>query len=103
MIPAGGVTPRLHSFVLTEKRSGNITDGVLLYIDGQLSASVGIGTGDLFQVVNNTVRLAGLPGSTVDEYEMWPRDLSADPEMLCENGFDGEFDLVTGTCSLTAN
>jgi hypothetical protein len=39
-------------------------------------------------------------GATINE--LWPRDLSADPEMLCENGWDGEWNAATGGCPLTS-
>ena len=37
------------------------------------------------------------------EGEFWPRDLSLDPEMLCENGWDGEWDPASAKCTLTSN
>ena len=30
-------------------------------------------------------------------------DLGKDKEVLCENGFDGQYDLVSGACKLTSN
>jgi hypothetical protein len=41
----------------------------------------------------------GNVGQTVDEYEWWPADLSSNPELLCQNGWDGEWHSRTGMCS----
>ena len=57
----------------------------------------------MYSRVNDTIRSVTQTGAAVDEIQLWPRDLSADTEMLCENGFDGEFNPATGTCSLTSN
>ena len=37
-------------------------------------------------------------GVTFDEWELWPMDLSANAEWLCENGFDDEWLPATGAC-----
>ena len=90
--------------VITEQKvAGNqTTQSLSIYIDGVLT-QMPIGTGNVFATASDTVQLPRAQGTTVDEYEFWPRDLSADPEMLCENGWDGEFDPLTATCSLTSN
>ena len=47
-------------------------------------------------------RFVQTAGLFVDEYEFWAADLSTSLELLCENGHDGEFDIVSNTCLLTA-
>ena len=42
-------------------------------------------------------------GTTMDEVELWPQDLSASPDLLCENGWDGQWDPATDRCLLTSN
>ncbi|MBA3395623.1 MAG: hypothetical protein H0T89_23470 [Deltaproteobacteria bacterium] len=97
-----GVTPnRFNNVVVTEQRSGTTTVSITVFVNGK-STVIAIGAGDVYQRVSNNVRLNQTPGLSVDEYEFWPADLSASPELLCENGADGTFDIVTGTCSLTA-
>jgi hypothetical protein len=89
--------------VVAEQKSGAQTTGLKIYIDGRLEQTLTVTAGDVFGIVNDKITMVSQPAAVVDEIELWPRDLSADPEMLCENGFDGEFDLVNLTCSLTAN
>lgn len=102
-IPATAVSSGMHNIVLAEQKSGAQTTSIRVYLDGQLEATMTITSGDVFAIVNDKITLPSVAGAGIDEVELWPRDISADPEMLCENGFDGEFDLVTATCSLTAN
>ena len=96
-------TTRPHSIVIAEQKSGAQTTGLRIYIDGQLESTITIPSGDIFAIVNDKITMVSQNGSGVDEIELWPRDISVDPEVLCENGFDGEFDLANLTCSLTAN
>lgn len=104
IVPASPLSAtRAHSIVVAEQKSGAQTTGLKIYIDGRLEQTLTVTAGDVFGIVNDKITMVSQPASVVDEIELWPRDLSADPEMLCENGFDGEFDLVNLTCSLTAN
>ncbi len=103
VVPAAPLSTGMHSFVLTEQKSNGVTTSIKLYVDGVLATTVAIGTGDLFGIVDNQIRMTTQPGSAIDEVELWPRDIGTDPEMLCENGFDGEFNPASGTCSLTSN
>ncbi len=96
-------TTRAHSVLIAEQKSGAQTSSLRIYIDGRLESTITIPSGDIFANVADKITMASQDGSAVDEIELWPRDVSADPEVLCENGFDGEFDLVTSTCSLTSN
>lgn len=104
LVPAAPLdTTRAHSILLAEQKSGAQTTGLKIYIDGQLEQTLAFTAGDLFANVADKITMVSQDGSAVDEVELWPRDVSADPEVLCENGFDGEFDLATLTCSLTSN
>jgi hypothetical protein len=103
IVPATPLTAGMHSIVLAEQKSGAQTTGIRIYIDGRLEQTLTFTSGDVFATVADTITMVSANGAIVDEIELWPRDISADPEMLCENGFDGEFDLATLTCSLTAN
>jgi Concanavalin A-like lectin/glucanases superfamily len=96
-------TARPHSIVIAEQKTGAQTTGLKIYIDGRLETTITFASGDIFAIVNDKITMASQNGSGVDEIELWPRDISVDPEMLCENGFDGEFDLANLTCNLTAN
>ncbi len=102
-VPANPLSNQFHSFVLAEQKSGAVTTSVKLYVDGQLATTVPIGTGDLFGIVADKITMVSADGAAVDEYELWPRDVSASREILCENGFDGEWNPAAGTCSLTSN
>ena len=103
VVPASPLTSGPHSLVLAEQRSGTTTTSVKLYVDGRLEATVAIGTGDLFGIVNDKITMVSQAGAAVDEYELWPRDVAANREMLCENGFDGTYDPATDVCTLTSN
>jgi hypothetical protein len=92
-----------HTIVVAEQLAAGVTQSVTVYVDGGAPHVVALGSGLLFTPANDRAVLASVKNTIVDEYEFWPRDLSADPEMLCENGFDGEFDPATATCSLTSN
>ena len=74
------------------------------YIDGVLRGGIPLGAGNLFSQVSDTLTVAPVPGFTIDEVEIWERDLASDgPETLCVNGFDGEWNFATSTCLLTSN
>ncbi len=103
VVPGTALDTGMHSFVLAEQRTANGSTGVKFYVDGRPAGSVAIVSGDLFSPVSNTIQSVSQAGAAVDEIELWPRDLSADAEMLCENGFDGEFNPATGNCALTSN
>jgi hypothetical protein len=92
-----------HSLVVAEQRSGSTTTSLRFYVDGALSDTLGLSGGDVFGVVNDTIQLPTQAGTAVDEIELWPLDLSASPDMLCENGFDGRYDPATDGCTLTSN
>jgi hypothetical protein len=88
-----------HNLLVTEKKvpGSTITQSLSIYLDGELTV-MPIGTGNVYGAVPDFVGLGGTDGMVLDEIEFWPRDLSADPEMLCENGLDGEWDPVLGEC-----
>jgi len=95
---------KLNSIVVTEQKTDpKFTDTLTIYINGVKAETLPIGAGDTFQDVNDGVALVQAASGTLDEVEFWQTDLSKDPEALCENGFDGEFDPATATCLLTAN
>jgi Big-like domain-containing protein len=91
------------SIVVTESRNANQSTIVQLFLNGSLVAQVPITSGNVYQVVRDDPRMPAPAGVVVDELEFWTADLAQDPEMLCENGFDGSFDPATGTCLLTSN
>ncbi|MEJ7604413.1 MAG: LamG-like jellyroll fold domain-containing protein, partial [Kofleriaceae bacterium] len=95
---------RPNSVVITEQKSDpRRTDNLTVYINGVKVGDIPIGDGDVFEDVANGVPFNQAVGSVVDEIEFWQSDLSQSDEALCENGFDGEFDPLTGGCALTAN
>jgi hypothetical protein len=92
-----------HSVVITEQKvSVDSTQSLTIYVDGVANV-MSIGVGNVYANPSDTVILPHLAGTTVDEYEFWPRDLSLDPEMLCENGWDGEWNPASNTCLMTSN
>ncbi len=91
------------SIVVTEKRSQGRTLSISVFVNGGQPTVIPVPTGDVFGIVSDFILLNSAASSQVDEYEFWTEDLSGNAEMLCENGFDGEFDLLTGTCLLTSN
>jgi hypothetical protein len=93
-----------HGVVVTEQKvpgSAN-TQSLSIYVDGVITV-MQIGSVNVYASPSDSVGLPRTAGTTVDEYEFWPRDLSLDPEMLCENGWDGEWNPATSVCTLTAN
>ena len=99
------VAAGLHSVVVTEQKAdaNGTTARLSIYVDGALT-TLPIGTVNVYAQPSDTLTLPqNVNGTQVDEYQFWPRDLSADPEMLCENGWDGEWNPATATCLLTAN
>jgi hypothetical protein len=101
---AVGTTRKSHSIVVTEQKvSVDATQSMTIFVDGGSKTTLSFTAGNVYAVVNDTVSLPHTNGTIVDEYQFWPRDLTTDSEMLCENGFDGQFDPVAGTCVLTAN
>lgn len=92
-----------HSLTITEQKQGELTTQLSIYVDGQLTV-MPIGTINVFGLPDDNVTFPhNVVGSQIDEIEFWTRDLSADPEMLCENGWDGEWNPATSTCLLTSN
>jgi hypothetical protein len=91
----------MNNVVITERREGNTTQAISIYINGKQPLVVPVPSGDVFAIVNTRIQMPAL--AVIDEYEFWTEDLSSDPEMLCENGFDGEFDHVDLSCALTSN
>jgi hypothetical protein len=87
------------SLLVTEKKvpGSRITESLSIYLDGQRTV-MPIGNVDVFSGVPDFVFL-GLQSGLIDEIEFWPRDLSADLEILCENGLDGQWNPATLTCS----
>jgi hypothetical protein len=102
-VPSAPLDTGSHNLVVAEQRSGGVTTSLRLYVDGTLAATVPMNSGDVFAVVNDTIQLPTQAGTSVDEIELWPMDLSSSPDMLCENGFDGEFNPATDDCTLTSN
>jgi hypothetical protein len=92
-----------NSIVVTERRTVDTTISVSVYVNGALATVIPVPSGDVFKQTSDGVLFVEKPGTPVDEYEFWTEDLEANPEVLCENGFDGEFDPLTGSCSLTSN
>ena len=98
---AGGLVPnRFNNVVITEQRDANGTVALTVFVNGT-KTTIPIAGGDLYARVNDTLTLVQTAGLTVDEYEFWPVDLQTNLEMLCENGMDGEFDVVTNGCLRT--
>ncbi|HSR99752.1 MAG TPA: hypothetical protein VLM79_22015 [Kofleriaceae bacterium] len=93
-----------HSVVVTEQKAdaNGTTQSLTVYVDG-VATVMPIGTGNVYANPSDTVQLPHAAGTTVDEIEFWPRDLSKDAETLCENGWDGEWNPATATCLLTSN
>ncbi|MBA3541346.1 MAG: hypothetical protein H0T79_17170, partial [Deltaproteobacteria bacterium] len=91
-----------HNVVITEQKSANVTTQLTIYVDGVPSV-LAVGGGDVFGAVNDVITLTSTIGTTFDEFELWGRDLSTNPEMLCENGFDGQWDPIEDKCGLTSN
>lgn len=93
-----------HSVVVTEQKSaaGVNTVSLSIYIDGVVNV-MPIGTVNVYSSPSDAVQLPRVQGTSIDEYEFWPRDLSLDPEMLCENGWDGEWNPASNVCLLTSN
>jgi hypothetical protein len=101
IVTDGLVAGRFNNVVVTEKRAANgTTTSLVVYINNKPTV-IPIAGGDVFAVVRDDVRLVQTAGLFVDEYEFWAADLAANAEMLCENGLDGEFDIVSNTCLLT--
>ena len=99
------VTPnRMNNVVVTEQKTDpKTTDTITVFVNGVEVATIVIGAGDIYEDVSDTIRLVSAPGSRVDEFEFWALDLSKNPEALCQNGFDGQFDHIGGACLLTSN
>jgi hypothetical protein len=94
---------RRNSIVVTEQRTDpKTTDSITVYVNGTRTV-ITIGAGDIYQRVADTVQFNNASGSVVDELEFWAIDLGQDAELLCNNGLDGLFDHVDGSCALTAN
>jgi hypothetical protein len=93
-----------HSLLITEQKTAQgLTQQLSIYLDGVLTV-LPIGTVNVFAAPSDNVVLPhNVNGSRLDEVQFWPRDLSGDPEMLCENGWDGEWNPATSTCALTSN
>jgi hypothetical protein len=89
--------------VVTEQKAADgVTQSLSIYLDGAVTV-MAIGAGNVYGSPSDTVLLPRAQGTTVDEYEFWPRDLSLDPEMLCENGWDGELNPASRACLMTSN
>jgi hypothetical protein len=85
--------------LITEQKmpGSTSTQSLSIYVDGDVTV-LPLGHGNVFRAVSDRVRFGTAANTVLDEVEFWPRDLSADPEMLCENGLDGEWDPVASTC-----
>ncbi len=76
--------------------------GKLVVIVNNQEQTIDMGGGDVFQQAGDFMFL-GQVGQTVDEYELWPRDLSTNAEWRCQNAVDGEWHSRNGTCLLRNN
>ena len=104
IVPASSLSAtQTHNLVIAEQRTANGTQSIRIYVDGRLEATMTFGNGDVFAIRSNIIRSCTQSGCSVDEIELWPRDLSANAEMLCENGFDGQWDPVGDRCRFTSN
>ena len=103
-LPVIGATYFL-TVVVTEQRDGaGNTDTITSYVSGKQVSQLAVGgLGDVYAEASDEIRLASDIGVAVDEFEFWPADLARDPELLCENGFDGWFDAVANACTVSAN
>ena len=105
LVPATALDTRNHSLVIAEQKNANgATTTLRIYVDGNLEYTMNLGgTGDVWAIRNDRITFASADGCVVDEYELWPRDISTNPEMLCQNGFDGEWNHTTDRCVLSSN
>jgi len=105
IVPTAGLDTGMHNLVVAEQKNGQgLTTTLRVYVDGIGQGSITMGgTGDVFGIVNDTITLIRAPGSQIDEVTLWPQDVSATTEMLCENGFDGQYDPVSDRCLTTSN
>ena len=100
-VTTGLVAGRFNPVVVTEQRgAGGVTTSLTVFIGGKPTV-IPIAGGDVYAHVSEP-RFVSTAGLLVDEYEFWAADLSTSAELLCENGHDGEFDIVSNTCLLTA-
>jgi Concanavalin A-like lectin/glucanases superfamily/Bacterial Ig-like domain len=99
-VTLGIVANRFNNVVVTEQRTGTSTLQLTVFVNGKPTV-IPVAGGDVFGRVRDDVRLVANPNLFVDEYEFWQLDLTKTPEILCENGFDSEFDVASGTCLST--
>nr|HEX4317278.1 Ig-like domain-containing protein [Kofleriaceae bacterium] len=101
-----GKTFSFHSVVVTEQHAAiagaTVTQQLTVFVDGKPTI-IPIGSGNIFQIVNDTITGPRAQGTTYDEYRFYLRDLTEDDEMLCENGFFGQYDHLDDSCSLVNN
>ncbi|MBL9019714.1 MAG: hypothetical protein JNL83_36320, partial [Myxococcales bacterium] len=103
-VPAAPLDPaRTHNLVITEQRSGGVTQSLRIYVDGNLERTLTFGNGTVFSFGLDTIQSCTNTGCAIDELELWPQDLSTSLEMLCENGFDGQWDPAADRCIFTSN
>ncbi|MBA3462238.1 MAG: hypothetical protein H0T46_19915 [Deltaproteobacteria bacterium] len=103
-VPAAPLSgSQTHNLVITEQRTANGTQSLRIYVNGRLEGTLSYAGGDVFATRNDTIRSCGTTGCSIDEIELWPQDLSANAEMLCENGFDGQWDPAVDRCNFTSN
>jgi hypothetical protein len=101
IVTEGLVPNRFNNVVVTEQRgAGGVTTSLTVFINNKATV-IPVAGGDVFAVVRDDIRLVQTANLVVDEYEFWAADLSTSTELLCENGLDGEFDIVSNTCLLT--
>lgn len=99
-VTLGIVANRFNNVVVTEQKSGTNTTQLTVFVNGKATV-IPISGGDVFARLRDDLRLVGNPNLFVDEYEFWQLDLTKTPEILCENGFDSEFDVASGACLFT--
>ena len=78
------------------------TKSITVFVDG-VATVLALPGGNVFLTVSDTIKGPLAAGTAYDEYRFFLRDLSEDDEMLCENGENGQYDHLDGTCSLTGN
>ena len=99
-----------HTVVIAEHNNGTVSTGMSIYVDGTLGNTLTFPTSGTtsFQAfdlrhTNDLLVFSRLANGFVDEIQFWQTDLTATTDTLCENGFDGQWDPVALSCTLTAN
>ncbi len=96
-------TAGFHSLTVTDQlvtgAASPTTKQLTIFLDG-VATVLPVGSGDVYQVISDTIIGPDRSETEFDEIRFFPTDVSTDPETLCENGQGGEFSHVNGTCTL---